>query len=199
MTRAEDAFYCTSPIGYGFQRPSRPSRFIGEALGHEPSRLSARLQVIEELQRFQRAPAPADAPLPALGADDVLTVSYEAIDDYQRCALLYRFKHVLQIPVLPTPQMTYGLALHEALKDYLRRKRAGEAPTLADLQAVFRAAWLAEGFINPAHESERFQAGLAALRRFHDDARAQAAPDAVEQRCSFMAGTDRPDGGWDTA
>src|SRR5438552_9482550 len=100
MTRAKDAFYFTSAIDYGFQRPSRPSRFIGEALGREPSRLSARLQVIEELQRFQRAPAPADAPLPALGLDDVLTVSYEAIDDYQRCALLDRSKHALQIPVL---------------------------------------------------------------------------------------------------
>jgi len=197
MTRAEDSFYFTSAIDYGFQRPSRPSRFIGEALGREPSRLSARLQVIEELQRFQRSPVPADAPLPALGADDVLTVSYEAIDDYQRCALLYRFKHVLQIPVLPTPQMTYGLALHEAVKDYLRRKRDGESPTLTDLQAVFRAAWLAEGFINPAHESERFQAGLAALRRFHDEERAQPAPDLVEQRFSFMIGNDRVVGRWD--
>src|SRR5207253_3236070 len=139
-------------IDYGFQRPSRPSRFIGEALGREPSRMSGPLRVFEELQRFQRPPADADAPLPALGADDVLTISYDAIDDYQRCALLYRFKHVLQIPVLPTPQMTYGLALHEAVRDYLRRKRDGEKPTLADLQAVFRAAWLAEGFINPAHE-----------------------------------------------
>ena len=197
MTRAKDAFYFTSAIDYGFQRPSRPSRFIGEALGREPSRLSARLQVIEALQRFQRAPAPADAPLPALGVDDVLTVSYEAIDDYQRCALLYRFKHVLQIPVLPTPQMTYGLALHEAVKDYLRRKRDGETPTLADLQAVFRAAWLAEGFINPAHESERFQAGLAALRRFHLAEGAQPAPDLVEQRFSFMIGNDRVVGRWD--
>src|SRR5438128_12246942 len=69
MTRAKDTFYFTSAIDYGYQRAARPSRFIGEALGREPSRLAARLQVIEELQRFQRAPAPADAPLPALGLD----------------------------------------------------------------------------------------------------------------------------------
>jgi DNA helicase-2/ATP-dependent DNA helicase PcrA len=197
MTRAKDSFSFTSAIDYGFQRPSRPSRFIGEALGREPSRLTARLQVFEELQRFQRPPSEADAPLPALGADDVLTVSYEAIDDYQKCALLYRFKHVLQIPTLPTPQMTYGLALHEAVKDFLRRKRDGEDPTLDDLQAVFRAAWLAEGFISPAHESERFQAGLASLRRFHEQERAEPAPDLVEQRFSFMLGNDRVVGRWD--
>ena len=197
MTRAKDLFAFTSAIDYGFQRPSRPSRFIGEALGREPSRLSARLAVVEELQRFQRPPAEADAPLPALGVDDVLTVSYEAIDDYQRCALLYRFKHVLRIPVLPTPQMTYGLALHEAVRDYLRRKRDGETPSLAELQAVFRAAWLAEGFISPAHESERFQAGLDSLRRFHEQERAEIAPDLVEQRFSFMLGNDRVVGRWD--
>src|SRR5439155_27219312 len=95
------------------------------------------------------------------------------------------------------PQRTCGLALHEAVKDYLRRKRDGESPTLVDLQAVFRAAWLAEGFISPAHESERFQAGLAALRRFHDEERAQPAPDLVEQRFSFMLGNDRVVGRWD--
>jgi DNA helicase-2/ATP-dependent DNA helicase PcrA len=197
MTRAKDAFYFTSAVDYGFQRPSRPSRFIGEALGREPSRLSARLQAFEELQRFQEAPNETDTPLPALGADDILTVSYSDIEDYRRCPLRYRFAHVLQIPVLPTPQMTYGLALHEAVKDYLRRKRDGQKPTLAELQAVFRAAWLAEGFISPEHESERFQAGLAALRRFHEQERSQPAPDLVEQRFSFMLGNDRVVGRWD--
>ena len=197
MTRAKDTFYFTSAIDYGYQRAARPSRFIGEALGREPSRLAARLQAFEELQRFQQPPGEADTPLPALGADDVLTVSYEAIDDYQRCALLYRFKHVLQIPTLPTPQMTYGLALHEAVKDYLRRKRDGAEPGLADLQAVFRAAWLAEGFISPAHESERFQAGLASLRRFFEQEQGQPSPDLVEQRFSFMLGRDRVVGRWD--
>src|SRR5437867_4300378 len=197
MTRAKDTFYFTSAIDYGFQRAARPSRFIGEALGREPSRLAARLQAFEELQRFQPPAGEADAPLPALGADDILTVSYEAIDDYQKCALLYRFKHVLQIPTLPTPQMTYGLALHEAVKDFLRRKRDDAEPTLADLQGVFRAAWLAEGFISPAHESERFQAGLASLRRFFDGERGQPPPDLVEQRFSFMLGKDRVVGRWD--
>src|SRR5438477_537542 len=197
MTRAKDTFYFTSAIDYGFQRAARPSRFIAEALGREPSRLSARLQIAQELERFQQPPGEADAPLPALGADDVLTVSYEAIDDYQKCALLYRFKHVLQIPTLPTPAMTYGLALHEAVRDYLRRKRDGLDPNLADVQAVFRAAWLAEGFISPAHESERFQAGLASLRRFYEQERTLPPPDLVEQRFSFMLGRDRVVGRWD--
>src|SRR5581483_1556477 len=165
--------------------------------GRQPERLSARLAAYEELRRFQVAPPEADAPLPALGPDDVLTVSYSDIDDYKRCPLLYRFKHVLQIPVLPTPQMTYGLALHEAVREYLRRKRDGERPTLRDLQATFRAAWLAEGFISPEHETERFQAGLEALRRFDEQERSRPAPELVEQRFSFMLGRDRVVGRWD--
>ncbi|MEK7861729.1 MAG: ATP-dependent DNA helicase, partial [Chloroflexota bacterium] len=197
VTRAKDAFYFTSAVDYGGTRAFRPSRFIGEALGRQPERLSARLAAYEELQRFQVAPEAADAPLPALGPDDVLTVSYSDIDDYKRCPLLYRFKHVLQIPVLPTPQMIYGLALHEAVRDYLRRKRDGEKSSLADLQATFRAAWLAEGFISPEHETERFHAGLESLRRFHEQERTQPAPELVEQRFSFMLGRDRVVGRWD--
>src|ERR1700752_4155673 len=93
--------------------------------------------------------------------------------------------------------MIYGLALHEAVRDYLRRKREGDQPTLEDLQATFRAAWLAEGFISPEHETERFQAGLDALRRFSEDERTKAPPDLVEQRFSFMLGNDRVVGRWD--
>ena len=197
MTRAKDSFYFTNAVDYGGTRAFRPSRFIGEALGRQPERLSARLAAYEELQRFEVAPAQADAPLPALGPDDVLTVSYSDIDDYRRCPLLYRFKHVLRIPVLPSPAMIYGLALHEAVRDYLRRKREGEAPSLIDLQATFRAAWLAEGFISPEHESERFQSGLDALRRFHEGEEGASAPDLVEQRFSFMLGRDRVVGRWD--
>ncbi len=197
MTRAKEIFYFTNAVDYGGTRTFRPSRFIGEALGRQPERISARLAAYEELQRFQVPAEEADAPLPALGPDDVLTVSYSDIDDYRRCPLLYRFKHVLRIPVLPTPPMIYGLALHEAVKDYLRRKREGERPSLSDLQSVFRAAWLAEGFISPEHESERFQAGLEALRRFHEQEQGQPAPDLVEQRFSFMLGRDRVVGRWD--
>ena len=197
MTRAKDAFFFVNAVDYGGQRAFRPSRFIGEALGRKPERISARLAAYEELQRFQAAPAEADAVLPALGPDDVLTVSYSDLDDYRRCPLLYRFKHVLRIPVLPTPAMIYGLALHEAVRDHLRRKREGGAPALADVQATFRAAWLAEGFISPDHESERFQAGLHALERFYEDERGAAPPDLVEQRFSFMLGSDRVVGRWD--
>ncbi len=197
VTRAKDAFFFTNAVDYGGTRAFRPSRFIGEALGRQPERLSARLAAYEELQRFQVPAEAADAPLPALGPDDVLTVSYSDIEDYRRCPLLYRFKHVLRIPVLPSPPMIYGLALHEAVRDYLRRKREGEQSSLADLQATFRAAWLAEGFISPEHESERFQAGLDALRRFHADEQGKGPPDLVEQRFSFMLGRDRVVGRWD--
>jgi DNA helicase-2/ATP-dependent DNA helicase PcrA len=197
MTRAKDSFYFCNAVDYGGTRAFRPSRFIGEALGRPIERISARLAAYEELAKFQVAPPEADSPLPALGPDDVLTVSYSDIDDYRRCPLLYRFKHVLRIPVLPSPAMIYGLALHEAVRDYLRRKREGDSPSLADLQATFRAAWLAEGFISPEHEMERFEAGLEALRRFHEGEQGAAAPDLVEQRFSFMLGRDRVVGRWD--
>lgn len=197
MTRAKDLFYFTSATDYGGTRGHRPSRFIEEALGYRPERKSARLAAYDELQRFQPASVEPDSLLPGLGPDDVLTVSYSQIDDYRRCPLRYRYAHVLRIPVLPTPQLTYGLALHEAVSDYLRRKRDGQEPGVEQLEATFRAAWLAEGFISPEHEQERFNAGLAALRRFHESERSAPPPEMVEQRFSFMLGRDRVVGRWD--
>jgi len=197
MTRAKEEFIFTSASDYGGQRMQRPSRFVGEALGRKPDQIHPRSAAYDELTRFQVAPAEVDTPLPTLGPDDVLTVSYSDIEDYKRCPLLYRFKHVIQIPVLPTPQMIYGLALHEAVSDFLKRKREGAKPTRAHLEATFKAAWLSEGFISPEHESERFEAGLAALRRFHREERGVPAPEQIEQRFSFMLGRDRVVGRWD--
>jgi ATP-dependent exoDNAse (exonuclease V) beta subunit len=93
--------------------------------------------------------------------------------------------------------MVYGNALHRAVADYLRRKRAGEEPTLAQLEATFRSSWIGGGFISPDHETERFEAGLAALRRFFAEEQGQPAPDLVEQRFSFILGNDRVVGQWD--
>ncbi len=197
MTRAKDAFFFTSATDYGGTRGHRPSRFIGEALGRRPAAQSVRLAAYDELQRFAAPPAEVDSPLPRLGADNVLTVSYTEIDDYRRCPLRYRFAHVLRIPVLPTAPMVYGNALHRAVADFLRRKREGEKPTLAQLEATFRSSWVGGGFISPDHESERFEAGLAALRRFFDDEKGKPPPDLVEQRFSFMLGNDRVVGQWD--
>ncbi len=197
MTRAKDRFLFTSATDYGTTRAHRPSRFIEEALGRKAERRTGRQSAYEELARSQPAPAEADTPLPALGPDDVLTISYSQIEDYRRCPLRYRFAHVLRIPVLPAPQLIYGDALHRAVHDYLERKREGLQPTVEDLERTFRATWLAEGWISPEHEAERFEAGLAALRRFHERELGAPAPDLVEQRFSFMLGSDRVVGRWD--
>src|SRR5438045_197723 len=93
--------------------------------------------------------------------------------------------------------MVYGSALHRAVADFLRRKREGDEPMLAQLEATFRSSWVGGGFISPDHESERFEAGLTALRRFYDDEQGKPAPDLVEQRFSFMLGNDRVVGQWD--
>ena len=197
MTRAKDRFFFTSATDYGGTRGHRPSRFIGEALGTQPKPLAVRLSAYEELTRSAPQADEADARLPMLDPNDVLTVSYSQIDDYRRCPLRYRFAHVLQIPTLPTPPLIYGEALHRAVSDYLQKKREGLRPTFEDLERTFRATWLSEGFISPEHEAERFEAGLAALRRFHEQEKDAPAPEMVEQRFSFMLGRDRVVGRWD--
>ncbi len=197
MTRAKDRFFFTSATDYGGLRAHRPSRFIGEALGRKVEAVRGRLSAETEIERARPSAPDVDVRLPMLGADDVLTVSYSQIEDYRRCPLRYRFAHVLQIPVLPTPQLIYGDALHRAVHDYLERKREGLVPTADDLERTFRATWLSEGFISPEHEAERFEAGLAALRRFHEQERDKPAPDMVEQRFSFLLGHDRVVGRWD--
>ena len=197
MTRAKEQMFFTSAVDYGGMRRVRPSRFIGEALGRRIEPLTVRSTAFEELQRYQPSSAPADSVLPGLGADEVLTISYSQIDEYRRCPLRYRYHHVLGLEPRKTPPMIYGEALHAAVGDYLRRKREGAEVSVATLEATFRSSWLAEGWISPQHEADRFEAGLAALRRFHAAEQGRPAPDLVEQPFSVMLGRDRVIGRWD--
>ena len=197
MTRAKDEFFFTSATDYGGTRPHRPSRFIQEALGRKPERRSARLAAVEELERFAAPPPEADVRLPGLDANNVLTLSYTEIDTYRRCPLRYRYEYVLRIPVLPTAPIIYGTALHRAVAAFLRRKQEGGQPTLEQLEGTFRSSWVGGGFISADHESDRFEAGLAALRRFFAAEQGAPAPELVEQRFSFMLGNDRVVGQWD--
>jgi len=197
MTRAKEYFYFCSAPDYGGIRMPRPSRFVGEALGRRVEPLSVRSKAFEELQRYQPRVSDVDSVLPGLGQDEVLTISYSQINEYLECPLKFRYHHVLGLEPKKTPPLIYGEALHAAVGEYLRRKSQGLEADLSTLETTFRSAWLAEGWISPEHEVERFEAGLTTLRRFHDAEAAKSPPDMVEQPFSVFLDRNRVVGRWD--
>jgi DNA helicase-2/ATP-dependent DNA helicase PcrA len=199
MTRAKRELYLTSARDYGGVRPRKVSQFVLEALDKPRADNDYfKTSPLEAIERF--APATKDE-LPELGRipdTEVLSLSHYQIDDYRTCPLKYKYVHILKVPILPHHTVIYGRAIHEAVKEYHRRKMSGRAITKEEIIKIFEKNWISEGFLTREHEEERLRVGREALARFYDEQEASPyEPTYIEKEFSFMLGNNRVTGRWD--
>jgi len=122
---------------------------------------------IEAIKRF--APVEqTEQELPPIPEDAVLSLSYYQIDDYLTCPLKYKYIHILKVPLLPHHTVMYGKAMHEAVSTFFRKKADGNLITLDELIGVFTANWHSAGFVTKEHETQRYEAGKKAIRKFYE-------------------------------
>ncbi len=192
MTRAKEDVYLSSAQDYGGKRPRKPSLFVSEALDLDASQLVPQRR--SPLARITRhAGAGGEGPLGTGESmlfprgEEILPLSYRKIDDYLTCPLKYRYIHVLRVPIRQPHTVIYGNAIHQAIRLYHLHRIAGRETSLADLHAIFRKHWQAEGFLTPEHEELRLQEGLKALEAFRAFEAAEASvPTYIERRFSLV-------------
>jgi len=199
MTRAQRELFLTSARDYGGTRPRKVSRFVLEALDRPaPEGAAFRASPVETIHRH--AP-PAEGQQVLSGVipeDQPIIVSFRQVDDYDTCPLKYKYTHILRVPLLRDHRVVYGTAIHEAVREYNRRKARGQPVTYADLLAAFERAWVNEGFISREHEDQRLEEGRQVLRQFLDYHEALGTrPTFVEAPFSFQVGSTRVKGRWD--
>ncbi len=199
MTRAREELYLTSATDYGGARPRKVSRFVLEAL--DLPTVDAETVRASAAQAVERHAPPAAASVPTFlvppGADP-LPLSFRQVDDYVTCPYKYRYIHVLRIPVLRDHRVVYGAALHEAVREYNRRKARRQPVTAEDLVAHFERSWVNEGFLSREHEDQRLEAGRQTLRRFFEyQERSGTVPTFVEREFRFPLGSVLLRGRWD--
>lgn len=198
MTRAKREVYFTSARDYGGARPRKVSRFVLEALDRPALSSGAfRASALEQIRRH--APTPHSPVLQGiLPPDAVVSVSFRQLDDYQTCPLKYKYTHVLRVPVTRDHRVAYGFAIHEALREYHRRRARRQPVTVDELLEHFQQVWVNEGFISPEHEERRLEEGRQVLRRFYEFQEASGlVPTMVEASFSFLRGNTRVRGRWD--
>ncbi len=202
MTRARDELVLTHAADYGGARARRVSPFVLESLDLPVAAGTAGAGAIAQrpldrlasLERTEAAPAAVPR-----RADEPLTLSFYAIDDYLTCPLKYKFAHLLRVPLAPHHSIIYGAALHAAVSEFHKRHARGEVMTEDALSAAFEAAWTSEGFLSREHEEARLAAGREALRRFRAEQLRPGAvvPAYVERDFSFLLDGDRVRGRFD--
>ena len=199
MTRAKQELYLTSARDYGGTRPRKISPFILEALDAPQADESyIRVSPLEAIYRNAPVKDAIDFKLGNLADNQVLTLSYYQIDDYLTCPLKYKYVHLLRVPLLPHHAIVYGGAIHEAIREYYRRKIAGKSVTPDDLAAMFKSFWRSEGFLSREHEERRYTRGIEVLKEFFEtQEKLNILPKLVEEEFSFLIEENRVIGRWD--
>ncbi len=199
MTRAQRELYLTSARDYGGVRPRKVSRFVLEALDLPAADTTAfRAAPVEAIHRHA-PPTNGQQNLAGLiPPDQPIILSYRQVDDYDLCPLKYKYTHILRVPLLRDHRVVYGSAIHEAIREYHRRKARRQLITFDDLVAYFERAWVNEGFISREHEDQRLAEGREVLAKFfaYQEASGQV-PTFVEAPFSFQVGLTRVKGRWD--
>lgn len=168
MTRARDRLFLTYARDYGGARSLKISPFLLEALELPPAAMpkSEKVSALEKIHAQAQHPQPLQSRAVPGGGTDLLTLSFNQVDDYLTCPLKYKYAHVLKIPVLPYHAIVYGNALHAAVYEFYRQKMNHLPLDKESILRTFQHAWVNEGFISPEHEELRLQAGISAITTF---------------------------------
>ncbi|MCM8811857.1 MAG: ATP-dependent helicase [Candidatus Omnitrophica bacterium] len=97
--------------------------------------------------------------------------SYTQLETFRYCPLKYKFAYLYQIPVKPTPQMSFGVDLHACLEAFFRRVVTGETPSLADLLDTFHRCHVPGRYGEAGQDEEYRRRGdemLSAFYRKHE-------------------------------
>ena len=111
-----------------------------------------------------------------------MRLSYSSINTYETCPAKYRFQYEERLPSAPSPALSFGDSLHQALYRFHSRP-VPVAPPLEELLETLDAVWVADGYTNVSEEQTYLEHGRQVLTQYHrDNAAADRIPAAMEFR-----------------
>ena len=111
-----------------------------------------------------------------------MRLSYSSINTYEACPAKFKFQYEDRVPQGPSPALSFGGSLHQAL--YLFHNRpVPVAPSLEELHEMLEAAWVSDGFSGESEERMYLDHGRQVLAQYHrENAPEYRIPVALEFR-----------------
>ncbi|MCJ7652108.1 MAG: PD-(D/E)XK nuclease family protein [Actinobacteria bacterium] len=136
-----------------------------------------------------------------------MKISYSAVSSYQNCPLQYKFQYVDKIPSLPSPALSFGQSVHEALR-WFYDIPTGDPHPLEEFLDYLEECWSGEGYSSNEEEARYFLQARSALELFYRNLGDFRIPAALERRfvvdlgfCYLSGVIDRldkdPEGGFE--
>jgi DNA helicase-2/ATP-dependent DNA helicase PcrA len=199
MTRAKDLVFLTAADYYGEgKREKRLSPFIFEALGD--SAVSAKLATDkhEQLSFIDYKSIDSEKPDTEVSGEKrerihVDYLSYSQIETFKICPLHYKLKYIYKIPTPFSAPLSFGIAMHAALKDFYFNYKSGQKQNEKLMHAALKDNWISEGYKSKSHEKKMFDKGKKFLSGYYKkEFNPKTIPAALEQ--SFVVPLSLPKG-----
>ncbi len=117
-----------------------------------------------------------------------LRLSYSAVSAYEKCPLSYRFQYIDGLEVEPSPYLSYGRSMHEAL-EWLYGRDVPDPPSLDELISYLDSCWSSEGYADSEEEGSYLHHARDVLAQFyHKNIGDFRLPLAVEERFEIDMG-----------
>jgi DNA helicase-2/ATP-dependent DNA helicase PcrA len=182
VTRAKNELVMTYSNSHNGVTQRKPSRFLIELFGELEQSKTETDQIA--LRLFEQSPLKyPQNPIPAhlqQGKNLVLTASQ--INDYFRCPLDFKYRHIIGVPAEPSPQAGIGTLYHDLLQQINTARQRGETvPKLRSLEQRIKDEWPQEGFFSAAQRDRALQAALNSLPTTYDRLVKGPIPVSVEE------------------
>jgi len=135
ITRARQEVILSYADRHGNGAPRKPSRFLNELLGQEPTSSPIDDETAQSsLELFAPNLTTSTATLPeSMQHDEQLFLSVSQIECWLRCPQDFYYRYVLNMPLPPAPQLAYGSLIHGVIEQVHRGRQNGNVPSLQQL------------------------------------------------------------------
>jgi RecB family exonuclease len=109
---------------------------------------------------------PATPPL--IDGQGRVRLSFSRVDSYTTCPRRFRYAYVDRLPGVPSPHLSFGTSIHNALEAFYDRKLP-DCPTEEELLGFLYESWDTSGFgdVSRERQLEFYRHAQDVLRRFH--------------------------------
>jgi DNA helicase-2/ATP-dependent DNA helicase PcrA len=192
MTRAKERLYLASSKYYGDgKREKKISPFVLEALDKIPN---SKLQIFNPSKtiEFQNQKQTTYNPQLATKKLEVNYLSVSQIETFESCPLHYKLKYIYKLPTPKTASISFGISIHETLKEIVNHKFTNSKLILENYEKNF----LVEGYENKKHKELFFNKGKDYLLGFLKNGyNPKINTEALEQKFTFKITKDLKVGG----
>ncbi|MBI2074429.1 MAG: ATP-dependent helicase [Candidatus Levybacteria bacterium] len=200
MTRARDSLFLTAANFYGEgKRERKISPFVYETLGEQDvlkitdkqkiKKIIIQPSLLDWAQEKNKKEISIVTPINNTSKYQLNYISYSQIQTFEICPLHYKLKYILKIPTPQVAAQSFGISIHNALRDFYRNFLNDEKTKTDTILQILDTVWINEGYTSKTHEQEARQHAKKILTEYvknnFDPKKLKSQPIALETPFNF--------------